>query len=120
MMITRLGFGKGLSLSPANNSNQLMPVGGRLSAFLGGWKKITSDQWILGIIQRGLKLSFQSMPEQRGVRVTRFGSLEQNNIVKKEIQELLEKQAIERVPSSQVGSGLYSTFFMVPKKDGGF
>ena len=58
--------------------------------------------------------------QNRGVRVTRFGSREQNKVVKKEIQELLEKQAIERVPVSQVGSGYYSTFFMVPKKDGGF
>ena len=73
-------------------------------------------QWILGIIQKGLKLNFQYMPEQRSVRVTRLGSLEQNNIVKKEIQDLLEKQAIERVPVSQVGSGFYSTFFMVPKR----
>ena len=102
--ITRLGFRKGLGLSPANNSNQLRPVGGRLTAFLDGWKKITSDQWILGIIQKGLKLSFQTIPEQRGVRVTRFGSREQNKVVKKEIQELLEKLTIEkntRLPSRE-------------------
>ncbi|KAK3092798.1 hypothetical protein FSP39_007315 [Pinctada imbricata] len=36
-----------------------------------------------------------------------------------EIQSLLEKNAIERVPRDQEGLGFYSTFFIVPKKDGG-
>ena len=34
--------------------------------------------------------------------------------------DLLNKRAIESVPESQKGLGSYSTFFLVPKKDGGF
>ena len=34
--------------------------------------------------------------------------------------DLLEKQAIELVPPSQVGLGHFSSLFLVPKKDGGF
>lgn len=30
-----------------------------------------------------------------------------------------KKRAIESVPKSQEGMGFYSTFFLVPKKDGG-
>ena len=37
-----------------------------------------------------------------------------------EVQSLLEKHAIEHVPKDQEGQGYYSTFFIVPKKDGGF
>lgn len=36
-----------------------------------------------------------------------------------EVQSLLGKHAIETVPLDQIGQGYYSTFFVVPKKDGG-
>jgi hypothetical protein len=36
-----------------------------------------------------------------------------------EVKKLLGKGAIELVPSGQEGQGFYSTFFIVPKKDGG-
>ena len=36
-----------------------------------------------------------------------------------EVTKLLEKGAIEFVPKDQEGQGFYSTFFIVPKKDGG-
>jgi hypothetical protein len=39
--------------------------------------------------------------------------------LKSEGQELLGKGAIELVPPGQEGQGFYSTFFIVPKKDGG-
>ena len=38
-------------------------------------------------------------------------------IILTEIESLLEKGAIEPVPISQINSGFYSTFFLVPKKD---
>jgi hypothetical protein len=36
-----------------------------------------------------------------------------------EVKKLLGKGAIELVPLGQEGQGFYSTFFIVPKKDGG-
>jgi hypothetical protein len=36
-----------------------------------------------------------------------------------EVNKLLGKGAIELVPPGQEGQGFYSTFFIVPKKDGG-
>jgi hypothetical protein len=36
-----------------------------------------------------------------------------------EVKKLLGKGAIELVPPGQEGQGFYSTFFIVPKKDGG-
>ena len=114
------GFREGLGFVPVPNSHQKQPVGGRLSLFLDGWKKVTSDRWILSIVQQGLKLSFISTPEQEGIKITKFNSVKQNEVVLEEVKELLRKQAIETVPDSQIGTGYYSTFFMVPKKDGGF
>ena len=117
----RTGFEKALGSNPAHNSNQQqnLPVGGRISEYIEGWKKITSDKWVLSVIQEGLKLSFHSIPKQEGIKITKFGSLKQNEVVMNEILELLQKRAIEKVPFSQIGEGFYSTFFMVPKKDGG-
>ena len=74
----------------------------------------------MGIVQKGLKLKFLSTPKQEGLKITKFKSVEQNEVVRKEVEELLKKQAIERVPNSQIGTGYYNTFFLVTKKDGGF
>ena len=95
-------------------------MGGRLTHFLSGWKKVTTDRWVLNIIREGLKLEFISTPIQVGLRETKFKTFKENEIVKNELMDLLSKQAIERVPPSQEGLGYYSTIFLVPKKDGGF
>ena len=34
-----------------------LPVGGRLSSFLSEWREVTSDKWLLDIVQNGLKLN---------------------------------------------------------------
>jgi hypothetical protein len=99
--------------------DQIPLVGGRLVGFAENWKKITSDQWVLKVVQEGLHLQFTSRPARSGVRETVFNSLQKNICILKEITELLEKRAIELVPKSQEGLGFYSTFFLVPKKDGG-
>ena len=59
------------------------------------------------------------MPPRSGVRITHVqNQLHMSNIVG-EVQKLLEKGAIEPVPHGQEGKGFYSTFFTMPKKDGG-
>ena len=61
---------------------------------------------------------FQKIPPFNGVKATNV-PVKQQNLVKEEINSLLEKNAIEIVPPSQIQEGLYSTFFLVPKKTGG-
>ena len=94
-----------------------IPVGGRLSLFLQEWGKITSDKWVLDTIKTGYKLEFLEKPPFQGVKATNV-PLENQNVIKQEINSLLEKNAIEVVPLSQIHSGFYSTLFLVPKKTG--
>ena len=95
-----------------------IPVGGRLCHFLEEWKAITSDQWVLEVIEHGYSLEFmQQPPPPTGVRPTRLPSEQQKEIVLKEVATLLEKNAIEPVPPSEVREGFYSTIFCIPKKD---
>ena len=56
-------------------------------------------------------------PPQTGVKET---SAPKNslNILNAEVEELLRKDAIETVPINEIQAGFYSTFFLVPKKNG--
>ena len=38
--------------------SQITPVGGRLSNFVEGWKRITNDPYVLSIVAKGYRLSF--------------------------------------------------------------
>ena len=92
------------------------PVGGRLSGFLKEWQKITTDKWILKVIQFGYSLELMEKPKSRLPRQT-SRKQEDLNCLKHEVQELLQKNAIEEVPHRQRGTGVYSTYFLVQKQD---
>lgn len=94
-----------------------LPVGGRLKFFIKEWEKITDDKWVLSTIANGLKLDFLSKPKWEGVKQT-YVDAKHLPIILSEVESLLEKGAIEPVPPSQIKSGFYSTFFLVPKKTG--
>ena len=84
------------------------------------WKAITQEKWILQLVQEGLSLQFAKIPTESGTRETKFVDTQKTICILEEVENLLEKNAIERVPKPQEGLGFYSTFFIVPKKDGGF
>ena len=92
-----------------------LPVGGRLSAFLPFWRILTQDPWVLSVIERGYTFQFKRFPRLTGKRVTRSNVSE----LCEEVAGLLQKCAVEPVPPDQLGKGFYSTYFVVPKKDGG-
>ena len=94
-----------------------IPVGGRLTLFLDNWKKITSDQWVLSVIKEGYKLEFLSIPLPTGIRPTVVPVLDQE-LISQEIDSLLQKDCIEKVKAQNALDGFYSTFFLVPKKNG--
>ena len=83
------------------------------------WSKLTSDRWVLNIVQEGLKLIFKCHPPITGTRITKFQNCVQRQCILDEVDDLLKKSAIEVVPKDQEGLGFYNTFFIVPKKDGG-
>jgi len=96
--------------------NPEIPVGGCLRFFHQNWQKITSDQWV-STIKEGYKLEFLEKPKFTGVRPTVVQSKDQELILK-EIETLLQKDAIEKVPIHNCQEDFYSTFFLVPKKNG--
>ena len=46
---------------------QVSPVGGRLSNFVEGWKRITNDPYVLSIVAKGYRLCFTSPPLLRQI-----------------------------------------------------
>ena len=92
-------------------------MGGRLRFFLQNWKKITDDQWVLSVIEEGYKLEFIQKPPQTGIKQTSVPN-QDLDLLKLEVEDLLKKDAIETVPWNEINSGFYSTFFLVPKKNG--
>lgn len=94
-----------------------IPVGGRLKFFREIWNQITQDEWVLSVIKEGYKLEFLQKPMFMGVKKTSIATA-QIDVLLKEVEELLSKNAIEIVPQQEKLSGFYSTFFLVPKKCG--
>ena len=90
-------------------------VGGRLTEFLPFWRQLTQDPWVLSVIQRGYVFPLKYQPRLTGKRITRLSVSE----LCKEVEGLFTKCAVEPVPQDQLGMGFYSTYFVVPKKDGG-
>ena len=55
----------------SKETGQLYKVGGRLTKFLKEWHVITSDRWVLEVIQKGYALEFiQNPPTNWGLRCT--------------------------------------------------
>ena len=90
--------------------------------FKENWRVITHDQWILQVIS-GCPLVFLKQPPLRTRHFTSQThqlTREQQIIMEAEVESLLEKRAIHRVPTKFQSPGFYSTIFVVPKKDGGW
>ena len=94
-----------------------IPVGGRLTHFLTEWESILSDKWILDQIWERYKLEFIRKPSFRCIKETVIRSC-QIILLEKEIENLLSKNAIERVQKKGTMKGFYSTLFLVPTKNG--
>ena len=90
------------------------PHTSRLSPYLHNWTLITNDIWVLNIITSGYRLEFTRLPPLGQVSLTSFDLL-----LEEEICTLLQKGAIQVVPSKDILDGFYSRYFLVPKKDGG-
>lgn len=94
-----------------------IPVGGRLKHFVQNWEQITDENWVLSILRTGLKIDFMEEPVFSGIKETRVPK-HQMSLILSEVESLLEKGAIEKIPQNQKQEGFYSTFFLVTKKSG--
>ena len=93
-----------------------IPIAGRLQYFVKNWQKITSDQFIIQIVQ-GYHLELDYPPFQKEIPPSPVFDKEQERTLDLEIQKLREKRAVEIV--CPVQNQFISHMFVVPKKDGG-
>ena len=89
----------------------------RTQLHLGKWRKITSEQWVLEVIQ-GYKLELTSLPEQLWIPSSETDRISAG-LISEEVQAMLDKGAICRIQRNPE-EGFFSRIFLVPKKDGKF
>ena len=106
-------------LFPTYGLRPELPVGGRLSHFLPYWKTLTDDPWILEVIAQGYALEFQDGPPRFNAVLNTPIRSGAGSVLLEEIGALCTKSAVETVPLIAQQEGFYSTYFTVPKKDGG-
>ena len=70
-----------LGFDPSDNSSYGRLVGGRISNFIEEWRKITSDPWVLSVVQEGLRLNFTTPPRQESVKITKFSTTELEEVM---------------------------------------
>ena len=99
---------------------QVSPVGGRLSNFVEGWKRITNDPYVLSIVAKGYRLRFTSPPLLRQIPWEIRSPRDPKEVLgmREQITLMLQKNAITEVnPDSP---GFYSNVFLVRKASGGW
>ncbi len=91
-----------------------------LARSLGAWLALPSpSRWLLRTIRLGYAIQFARRPPKfRGIRFTSVKPADAP-VLRAEMQSLLAKDAIEPVPPADMRSGLFSPYFIVPKKGGG-
>ena len=92
-------------------------MGGRLAHFAEKWEEITDNKWVLSIVRNGFRIPFIKIPPLSSVPIRMSQS--SSPFLGEEIENLLNKRAVERVQNPET-PGFYSRIFLVPKKNGKF
>ena len=92
-------------------------MGGRLAHFAEKWEEITDNKWVLSIVRNGFRIPFIKIPPLSSVPIRMSQS--SSPFLREEIENLLNKRAVERVQNPETPS-FYSRIFLVPKKNGKF
>ena len=115
---------RGVKTKVINNEGvlppQVSPVGGKLSNFVEGWKRITNDPYILSIVAKGYRLHFMSPPLLRQTPWEIRSPQDPQEVLgmREQITLMLQKNAIMEVPPDS--PGFYSNVFLVRKASGGW
>ena len=99
---------------------QITPVGGRLSNFVEGWKRITNDPYIFSILAKGYRLRFTSPPllRQTPWEIRSPQGPEEILGMREQMTLMLQKNVETEVPLNS--PGFYSNVFLVRKASGGW
>uniref|UniRef100_A0AAV2IU46 ribonuclease H n=1 Tax=Knipowitschia caucasica TaxID=637954 RepID=A0AAV2IU46_KNICA len=93
-----------------------------LTDFYDIWKEqgLLSDVWLEKTLRRGYALQFfRKPPPFRGVRAVRSQVRGSTEALEAEVSSLLSRGAAVEVDPQDATRGLYSPYFLVPKKSGG-
>ncbi len=92
-----------------------------LSHFIHEWERLPGvSPWVLRTVRSGYTLQFgRNPPRFDGVHLTEVNSASKASVLQQELSSLLQKGAIEEVPQTDIERGLFSRYFLVPKRDGG-
>ena len=103
---------------PQKVGNQ--PVGGRLSLYIENWKMITSDPFVLSVVEDGYRIVFwEKPPLTREPKPSRLpADRDKREAIKEQLKVLLEKGVVEEVQDPRT-PGFYNRFFVTPKKEPG-
>ena len=89
-----------------------------LAGCAASWRACAVSPWVLKTITAGYTLQFARPPPSFGGVIQSVVQQGQSHFLQKEIDSLLQKEAISVVPPEEAASGFYSRYFLVPKKDG--
>ena len=94
-------------------------VGARLSYFWQVWLKEGAEPWVVEVLQNGYQIPFKTQPptSENPIEFPSYlGNQEKLKALNKEVQEMLQKGAIE--PVEHPDSGFYNRLFLVKKASG--
>ena len=81
-------------------SNLLQSFAGRISLFLSDWKALTSNPWVIQTVEKGYIIPLTTTPVQQSLPHPPHLSTKETSLLK---DEILEKQAVQKVPASTKG-----------------
>ena len=91
-----------------------------LAGCAASWRSCAVSPWVLKTITAGYVLQSARPPPSFGGVIQSVVQQGQSHFLRKEIDSLLQKEAISVVPPEEAASGFYSRYFLVPKKDGNY
>ena len=96
-----------------------LKVGGALSLRLDCWKRVTSNRWVLSVIEKGLMLEFEAeAPGNRRWGFNRQAYTEEEYAFLSKVQrELRVERVVEEVFGDGKYEGVFQSFFTLPKKN---
>ena len=101
-----------------------LPTGGRISFFLKAWEKNTLDVWTISVVQSGYRIQFCVLPRLLLSPPKWYTRMPKDpfkmEILKGEVESLLQKKAIKEVTSMHPKRGFFSRIFLVQKRTGGW
>ena len=91
----------------------------RLAFHLPRWCAFAVSPWAQRTVTMGYCLQFGARPPHFHSVINTVVQGEAAEVMREEINSLLNKRAIRVVPASETNKGWYSRYFVVPKKGGG-